>query len=129
MGMNIYQKTKLIMLESNRCITLYNKLAKILVESNDDTLNGFVKQIRELVGKGRITNDLNKTIFGKVRNEIITYCDLQTEDKFDIKTALKTLSENYKSKLNNSINYSKDIGYEDIMSDIISDLENLLKKY
>lgn len=125
MAMNIYQKTKLIMLKSGKCTAIYNKLAKILIESNDQDLNCLIEQMRELLKTGRIGNGREE--FYRLNGEIIIYCDSKIETKKDLKLELKALIEDYKTKLNNVHNYSKEVGYEDMIKETILDLENLLK--
>jgi len=140
MAMNIYQKTKVIMLESSKCIPFYNKLAKILVESADITLNDLIDQIRKLVCSGRIIGSENRALYGEIKTEIMAYCDTKinevSEPKKILKTELKVIIEEYKVKLNNSydnksayddFDRGRDVGWENAIEDVIDILEKLIK--
>ena len=143
MAMNIYQKTKVIMLESNKCITIYNKLAKILVESADITLNDLIDQIRKLVCNGRIIGNENRALYGEIRTAIMAYCDAKINEidngtnklKENLKIELKILIEEYKVRAK-GFDQSSDhdefsagctYGRQDELEEVIDRLEELIK--
>lgn len=135
MALNIYQKAKITLIESGKCIPLHNKLAKLSVETTDKTLIEFFNQLMKLLSYGRIYISERET-YASLKKETLDYIETKiNKDPVNIKNEIEGLIKLYKAKCDES-NRQKNkfnekewhIGYEVALTLTINDLENLLKK-